>query len=200
VSLSLAAEDEGSGVIEMRFSNDGATWSPWEPYRATKAWHLAEADAAKRAHVYAQFRDRAGNPSSVQKAGIAFKPQLGEPSSATYRLVRSVVGIAGGAGEKQSESFQLQSTVGQASSIAPHVAESSEHFQILPGYWGGQPLAYHWADVNHDWEVDAADLQEVATHWRCTSGDGCYRARCDANDDARIDVIDIMLVAGQWGW
>lgn len=67
---------------------------------------------------------------------------------------------------------------------------------------GGEVLAwtYYWADVNRDWAVDVADVQEVADHWRCTSDDPCYHARYDVNDDDVIDVVDIMLVAGRWGW
>lgn len=41
VTRSLAASDALSGAAEMRFSNDGATWSAWEPYAATRpGWSL----------------------------------------------------------------------------------------------------------------------------------------------------------------
>ena len=62
VTLALSASDAGSGVAQMRFSNDNATWSPWENYAATKAWSLMVGDGQKT--VYVQFRDGAMNGSS----------------------------------------------------------------------------------------------------------------------------------------
>jgi len=38
----------------------------------------------------------------------------------------------------------------------------------------------------------------VASRWRCQSGDTCYDARCDLDDDGDIDIVDIMQVAAHW--
>ncbi len=62
VTLALSAADAGSGVAQMRFSNDGAAWSPWEPYAASKAWSIPAGDGTVM--VYAQFNDFSGNVSS----------------------------------------------------------------------------------------------------------------------------------------
>lgn len=59
VTLSLSATDALSGVAQMRFSNDNATYTPPEPYATTKSWTLATGDGAKT--VYAKFQDAAGN-------------------------------------------------------------------------------------------------------------------------------------------
>ena len=40
VNLTLSATDAGSGVSQMRFSNDGSSWSGWEAYATSKAWTL----------------------------------------------------------------------------------------------------------------------------------------------------------------
>ena len=62
VVLSLAWNpDWGSGVSRMRFSNNGYTWSAWEPVAATRAWALAEGDGYRTVRV--QFRDTSGNAS-----------------------------------------------------------------------------------------------------------------------------------------
>jgi hypothetical protein len=61
-SLSLSATDAGSGVFQMRFSNDNATWSGWEAYAISKAWTLASGDGVKT--VYIQYSDNAGNVST----------------------------------------------------------------------------------------------------------------------------------------
>ena len=66
VGLALVSEDgSGSGAAQMQFSNDGSSWSGWEPLDTGKAWMLAIGDELKTVHV--QFRDEAGN---VSAAGI----------------------------------------------------------------------------------------------------------------------------------
>jgi subtilisin-like proprotein convertase family protein len=68
VALDLSATDATSGVAQMRFSNDGATWSAYEPYGATKTWTLTSGDGPKP--VFAQFTDRVGNVSVAATAAI----------------------------------------------------------------------------------------------------------------------------------
>ncbi|MFZ2446551.1 MAG: glycoside hydrolase domain-containing protein, partial [Syntrophobacteraceae bacterium] len=63
VVLTLAARDVYSGVDQMRFSNDGTTWSDPEPYGVSKSWTLSEGDEFKT--VFVKFIDKAGNESSV---------------------------------------------------------------------------------------------------------------------------------------
>jgi hypothetical protein len=58
VPLSLLSTDVTSGVVQMRFSNDGITFSEWEPYANTKLWTLTGGDGQKTVHV--QYRDDAG--------------------------------------------------------------------------------------------------------------------------------------------
>lgn len=59
ITLSLFASDDGSGVVQMRFSNDGTTWSSWESYGTSKSWTLTAGDGTKT--VWAQYKDGAGN-------------------------------------------------------------------------------------------------------------------------------------------
>ena len=60
VTLALAWS---TGVARMRFSNDGATWSAWEPAVAIRAYTLPAGDGYKTVRV--QYRDGAGNNSAV---------------------------------------------------------------------------------------------------------------------------------------
>jgi hypothetical protein len=62
VNLTLSASDAESGVSEMRFSNNGYSWSAWEPYATDKAWTLTSSDGTKT--VYVRYQDNAGNTSS----------------------------------------------------------------------------------------------------------------------------------------
>ncbi len=62
VTLSLTWSDgTGSGAIRMRFSDDGATWTAWEPLAATKAHTLPEGEGYKTVRV--MYRDKVGNSS-----------------------------------------------------------------------------------------------------------------------------------------
>ena len=69
--LTLNAGDRypGTGVVQMRFSNDGVTWSAFQPYAATATWSLV-AGSGKRT-VYAQFADAFGNLSAPAHDSLA---------------------------------------------------------------------------------------------------------------------------------
>ena len=58
VTLTLSADDATSGVAQMCFSHDNATWTPWETYSTSKTWTLTTGDGIKT--VYVQFIDNAG--------------------------------------------------------------------------------------------------------------------------------------------
>jgi len=63
VTLSLTWNDgQGSGVSRMRFSNNGSTWSAWEPSASSKSWVLGSNMPGYHT-VRVQFIDRAGNTS-----------------------------------------------------------------------------------------------------------------------------------------
>lgn len=60
VDLTLSATDgTGIGVSQMRFSNDGATWSVWQAYSTSETWETTSGDGTKTVHV--QYRDLLGN-------------------------------------------------------------------------------------------------------------------------------------------
>ncbi|WP_286927203.1 MULTISPECIES: S-layer homology domain-containing protein [Lysinibacillus] len=63
VILTMTATDLEGEAIEMRFSNDGTTWSSWESKVSTKSWTLLIGDGSKT--VYMQLRDTAGNISNT---------------------------------------------------------------------------------------------------------------------------------------
>jgi WD40 repeat protein len=74
VTLKIQANDPLSGVAEMRFSNDGRTWSDWESFSSTRYWDLARYGGSVNQMgpktVYAQLRDRVGNVSQTFSATI----------------------------------------------------------------------------------------------------------------------------------
>jgi WD40 repeat protein len=54
---------EGTGVVRMRFSNDGSHWSAWESLAKTKTYTLPSGDGHKTVRV--QFLDKLNNSSAV---------------------------------------------------------------------------------------------------------------------------------------
>lgn len=64
----ISATDDRSGVVEMSFSNDGTTFSPWGSLATTLAWTLTGGDGVKT--VYGRVRDRAGNISAQRTVTI----------------------------------------------------------------------------------------------------------------------------------
>jgi len=130
VTLHLTAQDEGSGVAEMRLRNEDAEWSEWGPYRDRIPWRLPDGEG--RRTVEAQFRDEAGNVSPAYTASIDVQFITAPPSSANYRLVRSVAAIGGG--RKTSASYALNATTGQ--SAASGSTRSSANYRLRSGFWG----------------------------------------------------------------
>jgi hypothetical protein len=74
VTLKVRATDPApaSGVAQMRFSNNGTTWSGWGAYATSKSWTLASGAGTKT--VYVQYKDRAGNISAKARDSITYRP------------------------------------------------------------------------------------------------------------------------------
>jgi subtilisin-like proprotein convertase family protein len=79
VTLNVGASDPApsSGIAQMRFSNDGTSWSAYQAYAATAAWTLAPGDGTKT--VFAQFRDADGNASALSSDSIIVE-SAGQPA------------------------------------------------------------------------------------------------------------------------
>jgi hypothetical protein len=57
-----------SGATEMRFRNEGGSWSSWEAYSASKEWTLSPGDGSKTVH--AQYRTPPGNALALSDSVI----------------------------------------------------------------------------------------------------------------------------------
>lgn len=64
MTVDLNAHDAGSGVSEMRFSNDGSQWSEWEPYAEQRIWSIP-AISGQAWPIYVQVRNGVGLESAV---------------------------------------------------------------------------------------------------------------------------------------
>lgn len=92
VTLTLSASDNSGIISQMRFSNDNADWSEWEPYAATKAWTLSTGDGNKTAYV--QYKDPAGNISEAYSSTIVLDTAApvvtASPVGGTFASAQSV--------------------------------------------------------------------------------------------------------------
>ncbi|BDH60586.1 hypothetical protein MTP04_07160 [Lysinibacillus sp. PLM2] len=59
LTLTLTGNDPEGKIIQMRFSQDEATWSSWEAFNTSKSYMLSADDGTKT--VYMQLQDEAGN-------------------------------------------------------------------------------------------------------------------------------------------
>ena len=77
-----ASDNQGSGIYQMRFHNEGEDWGTWMNYRSTDvSWTLESGDGTKR--IYVQFKDNAGNLSPIYSDEIILDT---EPPSGTITI------------------------------------------------------------------------------------------------------------------
>ena len=87
VTLTLSASDTQGPVTQMRFSNDGTTFSAAEAYATSKSWALTSGDGTKT--VYVQYRDAAGNWSTAATDSIVLDTTAPSTSAITATVVTS---------------------------------------------------------------------------------------------------------------
>lgn len=99
VTLTLTVQDNASTAsqMQMRFSNDGNLWSPWEPFQQTKSWDITNASyggtsSAGIKKVYAQVCDQAQNVA-LAVAEIGYNPT---PPTGTVSIVGGTSGTWNG--------------------------------------------------------------------------------------------------------
>jgi len=80
VTLSLSAEDDTSGVAQMRFFD--FAYTDWEEYVASKYWNFKAGEGYK--FIYVQFRDNAGLVSAPYRANIVLGTSTTLDSSAPH--------------------------------------------------------------------------------------------------------------------
>ena len=87
VTLTLSASDTQGPVTQMRFSNDGTTFSAAEAYATSKSWALTSGDGTKT--VYVQYQDAAGNWSTAATDSIVLDTTAPSTSAITATVVTS---------------------------------------------------------------------------------------------------------------
>ena len=68
INLTLNAEDDASGVNQVRISTDSENWNEWENYTTSKVIELPSGDGEKT--VFVQYKDGSGNISETYQQQI----------------------------------------------------------------------------------------------------------------------------------
>lgn len=98
VTLNLLAQDNGSGVDKMCFSNNGSVWSNWINYNTISVnWDISlyggnEQTGIKT--VYAKFRDHAGNISSVVSDQIDYAGSIATPDNVSISVTSDIIHLS----------------------------------------------------------------------------------------------------------
>ena len=136
VTLNLTATDPapGAGVTQMRFSNDGKSFSAYQPYAATAAWTLATGDGTKT--VYAQFKDGIGNESPVVSDTITLDTT--GPSADKVKPKKNATGVSPKTKVKVFASEALASNTVTAKSVV--LKKGSKKVKAKVSYKAGKDV------------------------------------------------------------
>ncbi|MFH0790496.1 MAG: PKD domain-containing protein [Candidatus Omnitrophota bacterium] len=164
VALDLSAEDAASGMgsgAQMRFSNDGSTWSNPEDYALSNSYVLLTGDGTKI--VYVKFKDAAGNWSDAISDTIILAENDIPPVSFTITLTKgwNLISIPVELADmRASQIFQAGVRV---KSMYPNEEyydlDINEELKIGQGYWvkvpetktytfTGTPVKYYEYKIN----------------------------------------------------
>lgn len=132
VTVDLNAHDAGSGVAEMRFSNDNSQWSDWEPYAEQRIWSIP-AISGQSWPIYVQVRDGVGLESDIVERSIYLDVNAQQPESENFRLFDYALS-AGGRTHMSSSGFSASSVTGE---VADARTMHSANYQIWGGYTAG---------------------------------------------------------------
>lgn len=135
VNIHIDANDVGSGLYQMRLSNDGQNWpNGWQSFGTDFSWNIdAYPNITQTVHL--ELRDLAGNITALPTQLIRLDLSGGRPRSANYQIMTDVQGRGGNL--KSSSLYSLTSTIGQV--IAGSGINGSA-YQLESGFHGAWPV------------------------------------------------------------
>ncbi len=138
VNLSAVVDNSGgSGLYQMRFSNDNAAWSGWENFAVSKSWTTSTGEGQKT--VYAQVKDNVGNTTTFSVSfwlGATLTQIYNEAQNSNQKAeaARQAAVDAKNSADAAKAAAQTAST---NSSLAASNAQTAADRSIYTGKYGG---------------------------------------------------------------
>lgn len=174
VTLTLSATDNSGTVAQMRFSNDGTSYSTPEAYATSKAWTLTTGDGEKT--VYASFKDPTGNWSNAAADTItldATNPTISAVSASNITQTAATITWTTDENANSTVEYGLTTSYGQTASDTPLV---TNHTIGLTGL--SDSTTYHYRVKS----TDAAGNQ-------ATSSDATFQTGADITPPTNTSIV-----------
>jgi hypothetical protein len=130
-----SGSDLTSAPAWLRLRDPGAAWAP-VPQASWRTLWLLPANLSSVVRLEAQFKDQAGNISTLYSTPISFNFNLEQPHSSRYRLLNAA--FASTSAAPASAGYRLIGGLGQPSPVG---AVSSPSFRLESGFWIEPPPA-----------------------------------------------------------
>jgi hypothetical protein len=88
ITLNLDANDDVSGVAQMRFANQNSGWSSWEAYATSKTWTLVGGEGTKTVTV--QYSDNAGLTANYS-CTVTLQATVASPSATVVPTMTAAI-------------------------------------------------------------------------------------------------------------
>ncbi len=169
VTLNISATDD-NGLVDMRFSNDGTTWSAWIAYAATASWTLPAGDGTKT--VYAQVRDNASPQHISATATDTITLDTVAPAvdftAVWYNAIALNGGIVGGGTNAtwpstSDSDVTIQATASDSGSGVSVVEFRQDGSLVWTISFGAPPYEYFWPT---DFYGDGTYINQVRAYDR----------------------------------
>jgi hypothetical protein len=136
VWLFFQGNDDTSGVAMLRLRDAGKSWVAIPGNTWSTLWLLPGPAGVEQVVEY-QYKDQAGNLSSLFSTSIYLDINPALPASSHYLVVKSVFGATGS--KISSPNYHLHGTLGQPSTLG---GLSSASYRLSSGFWTPQMLPF----------------------------------------------------------
>ena len=144
LTLALDAATPGSLVTGVRYSQDGLTWSSWEPYGSTGSNTVSPGDGLRT--LYAQCKDDEGSLSPAVQAGVTIDttpPVTGDDADAAWHNAAVTVSLSAqdsGYGHVVTQ-YKIDGATGWTEGSSVVIPAPADHSND-----GSHTIAYHSVD------------------------------------------------------
>ncbi|MDC7218741.1 MAG: Ig-like domain repeat protein [Spirochaetales bacterium] len=173
VNLTYSLSSDESD-LEVRFSNDGSSWSDWEEATGSSEWTLSDDNEEKT--VYMQVHDDAGNGDivSIQSSDTIIYDSVA-PTLDSFTITEDVDAQTGYWGsETLTVNFEHTPTVTSG--------ETDETLYIV--FWDDSTSEPEWSETSTNYTYSVSTSQSETATYTLTSTSDTYEVYCKVYDSA----------------